>query len=301
MMLNAQSNKYCLVYGQMSHWGKWIASNVIIYFFLNISLLRRDISLLQSNIFKFYNAPHSGIYPTFWVGHLKTIIKICVKRSDVINFNKPLDKEILEIIYGSLLGDASAEKRKGGKGTRILFYQEGSHNEYLLFLHRLIANLGYCNTNIPKLQTRISNNGKIRKIIRFSTWTYDQFNEIHKNWYIPAPSGSGYGASAPNGKKVLPNDIDQFLSPLALAIWIMDNGGKIGKGLKLATNNFTLNEVKQLIAILDVKYNIKSTIHKTGAIDQYNIYILSDSMPILVKKIKPYIVPSMKYKLGNYI
>ena len=31
------------------------------------------------------------------------------------NFNKPLDKEILEIIYGSLLGDASAEKRKGGE------------------------------------------------------------------------------------------------------------------------------------------------------------------------------------------
>ena len=81
----------------------------------------------------------------------------------------------------------------------------------------------------------------------------------------------------------------------------MNDGGKIGKGLKLATNNFTLNEVKQLIAILDVKYNIKSTIHKTGAIDQYNIYILPDSMPILVKKIKPYIVPSMKYKLGNYI
>lgn len=257
-------------------------------FFLIYTLRSRDISLLQSNIFKFYNAPHSGIYPTFWVGHLKTIIKICVKRSDVINFNKPLDKEILEIIYGSLLGDASAEKRKGGKGTRILFYQEGSHNEYLLFLHRLIANLGYCNTNIPKLQTRISNNGKIKKIIRFSTWTYDQFNEIHKNWYI-------------NGKKVLPNDIDQFLSPLALAIWIMDDGGKIGKGLKLATNNFTLNEVKQLISILDFKYNIKSNIHKTGAIDKYNIYILSDSMPILVNLIKPYIIPSMKYKLGNYI
>ncbi|KAF5139605.1 hypothetical protein G9O61_00g022420 [Vairimorpha ceranae] len=50
--------------------------------------------------------------PYFWVGHLKTIIKICVKRSDVINFNKPLDKEILEIIYGSLLGDASAENVK---------------------------------------------------------------------------------------------------------------------------------------------------------------------------------------------
>ena len=262
---------------------------MLLYIFFLIYIMRsRYISLLKSNIFLNYNVLYNKIYPTFWIGHLKTIIKICVKRSDVINFNKPLDKEILEIIYGSLLGDASAEKRKGGKGTRILFYQEGSHSNYLLFLHRLIANLGYCNTKIPKLQTRISNNGKIRKIIKFSTWTYDQFNEIHNNWYI-------------NGKKVLPNNIDQFLSPLALAIWIMNDGGKIGKGLKLATNNFTLNEVKQLIAILDIKYNIKSTIDKTGTIDQYNIYILSDSMPILVKNIKPYIIPSMKYKLGNYI
>lgn len=286
MMLNAQSNKYCLVYGQMSHWGKLIALNVI--FSLVLLLATAGFIYFYIILFNIYNIPISGLYPSQWVGYLKTIVKICVKRSDVTNFNKPLDKEILEIIYGSLLGDASAEKRKEGKGTRILFYQEGSHTDYLLFLHRLIANLGYCNSNIPKLQTRIGNNGKIRIIIRFSTWTYDQFNKIHNNWYI-------------NGKKELPKDIDRYLSPLALAIWIMDNGGKIGKGLKLATNNFTLNEVKQLISILEVKYNIKSTIHKTGAIDQYNIYILSNSMPILVNLIKPYIIPSMKYKLGNYI
>lgn len=254
---------YCLVYGQMSHWGKFIALNVIIYIFLYF-------------------------YFTFWIGNLNIIINNCIKRSDVTNFNTPLNKEIIEIIYGSLLGDASAEKRKGGKGTRILFYQEGSHSYYLLFLHRLIANLGYCNTNIPKLQTRISKNGKLRKIIRFSTWTYDQFNNIHNNWYI-------------NGKKILPKNIEYYLSPLALAIWIMDDGGKVGKGLKLATNNFSKDEIKHLIYILNKKYNIKSTIHKTGAIDQYNIYILSESMPILVNLIKPYIVPSMKYKLGNYI
>lgn len=286
MMLNAQSkydispegicgsNLYCLVYGQMSHWGELIASNVIIYIFFydEIYFIIKDYNTL-------YFKPSSG-------GHF--IEKKCVKRSDVTNFNQPLNKEILEIIYGSLLGDASAEKRKGGKGTRILFYQEGTHTEYLLYLHRLIANLGYCNTNLPKLQTRLGKNGKIRKIIRFSTWTYDQFNEIYNNWYI-------------NNKKILPNNIDYYLSPLALAIWIMDDGGKVSKGLKLATNNFTLNEIKHLIFILDYKYNIKSTIHKTGTIDQYNIYILSSSMPTLVNIVKPYIVPSMKYKLLPYL
>jgi len=34
-------------------------------------------------------------------------------------------------LFGSLLGDAHAEKRIGGVGTRITFYQEGSHVEYI--------------------------------------------------------------------------------------------------------------------------------------------------------------------------
>lgn len=44
----------------------------------------------------------------------------------------PHNKDIISILYGSLLGDAHAEKRAKGKGTRISFYQEDSHSEYLL-------------------------------------------------------------------------------------------------------------------------------------------------------------------------
>ena len=43
----------------------------------------------------------------------------------------PHDKKIIEIIYGSLLGDGHAEKRVIGHGTRISFYQEARHREYL--------------------------------------------------------------------------------------------------------------------------------------------------------------------------
>jgi ubiquinol-cytochrome c reductase cytochrome b subunit len=94
----------------------------------------------------------------------------CTSRKNVTNFNKPIENtKILEIIYGTLLGDGHAEKRKNGKGTRITFYQESSHDDYLLYLHSIVANLGYCNTNIPKIFTRLSKNGKIRKVIRFST------------------------------------------------------------------------------------------------------------------------------------
>lgn len=81
----------------------------------------------------------------------------------------------------------------------------------------------------------------------------------------------------------------------------MDDGGKIGSGLKLATNNFTLKEVEYLILLLKNIYNIDSTMHKTGSDNQYNVYIISHSMPTLVNIVKPYIIPSMKYKFGKYI
>jgi len=272
---------YCLVYGQMSHWGKIVASNVIIIIFPLFSGMIFSREIINICLYKIYN-------PTCreWI-----IYNHCTSRKEVTNFNQvwPFkDTRIIEIIYGSLLGDGHAEKRNNGKGTRITFQQESSHDDYLLYLHSLIANLGYCNTNIPKIITRLGNKGKIRKYIKFSTWTYDQFNYIHESWYL-------------NKIKVLPKDLNKYLTPLALSIWIMDDGSKSGSGLKISTNCFSLEENEYLIYLLKSLYNIDATIHSTGYINQYNIYIPSKSMPILVNIVKPYIIPSMYYKFGKHI
>ena len=91
------------------------------------------------------------------------------------------------------------------------------------------------------------------------------------------------------------------MTPLALAIWIMDDGGKVSSGLKIATNSFKYEEVQYLQYLLKNIYNIDSNIHLTGVNNQYNIYIIASSMPLLVNIVKPYIIPSMKYKFGKYI
>ena len=82
----------------------------------------------------------------------------------------PHNKDILSIIFGSLLGDAHAEKRptKAG-GTRICFQQEHSHRAYLLWLHEFISNLGYCNSKVPAIGTRLGLKGKVRCTARFAT------------------------------------------------------------------------------------------------------------------------------------
>lgn len=197
----------------------------------------------------------------------------------------PHNMDVISIIFGSLLGDAHAEKRLKGLGTRISFFQESSHVEYLLFLHKLFSELGYCNPKVPQITNRLGVKGKARKIIRFSTWTYTSFNWIHDLWYK-------------DKIKCVPECIGQYLTPLALAIWIMDDGTKVGKGLKFSTNSFTYNECLIIIKALNDNFNIKASIQSAGSNNQYIIYVWKESMDDLRNIVSPYIIPEMKYKIN---
>jgi ubiquinol-cytochrome c reductase cytochrome b subunit len=96
-------------------------------------------------------------------------VKSKVKRFKGIYRIGPHNKDIISIIFGSLLGDAYAEKRLNGVGTRISFYQEAVHVKYLLHLHKILSESGYCYFKVPIITSRLGTKGKIRKIIRFST------------------------------------------------------------------------------------------------------------------------------------
>lgn len=197
----------------------------------------------------------------------------------------PHDKDVLSIIHGSLLGDGHAEKRLTGIGTRITFYQEHSHLKYLHYLHNVLSEKGYCNDKIPTIKQRLGVGGKVRKVGKFATWTYTSFNWIHNEWYK-------------NGKKCVPIDIDKYLTPLALAIWIMDDGSKVSKGLKFSTNSFTFEECTHLSDVLYKNFKLKSSVQSAGAKDQYIVYIWKESMKDLVSIVFPYIIPEMKYKIA---
>lgn len=194
------------------------------------------------------------------------------------------DKIIYSIVFGSLLGDAHAEKRNGGLGTRISFQQESTHVSYLLWLHSLLASRGYCNENIPKIQTRLGSKGVVRKILRINTWTYTSFNFIHDLFYFEKV-------------KRVPTNIAEYLTPLALAIWIMDDGAKVSRGVKLCTNSFSYSDCLLLVEVLHFNFKLKASVQSAGANNQYNVYIWKESMPTLRDLISPYIIKEMKYKI----
>jgi ubiquinol-cytochrome c reductase cytochrome b subunit len=100
---------------------------------------------------------------------INSSVKLKVNRLKGIHRIGPHNKDIISIIFGSLLGDGYAEKRLNGVGTRINFYQEAVHVEYLLHLHKILSKLGYSNPKIPIITSRLGTKGKIKKIVRFST------------------------------------------------------------------------------------------------------------------------------------
>jgi ubiquinol-cytochrome c reductase cytochrome b subunit len=217
---------------------------------------------------------------------LSSILPFNCPRVPSIKRIGPHNYDILTIIIGSLLGDGTMEK--DGNGSRFAFSAEKLNGEYLLWLHSTISAVGYCKPDIPIIQTRLDRNGQLRYIYRFRTYTYSSFNWIYEEWY---PKGT---------RKIIPEEgiLNLYLSPMALAIWIMDDGTRHkNRGLRFCTNSFTLKEVQYLASLLEIKYLLNTSIHKTGYVNQYGLYIPKSSLDNLRNIVKPYIHPSMYYKL----
>ena len=231
-------------------------------------------------------------------------------RVKAINRIGPHNEEVLSVIVGSLLGDCNANKRCV-EGTRLVFKQSIVHKDYLFWLFNFFNIRGYCSNLEPRKYTRklkitlpqkiesskksnISEkpiNYKIKEYhgFEFNTFTFRSFDWIYKLFYR-------------KGKKRIDSKILNYLTPLALTVWIMDDGGKAGNGVRISTNSYSLKEVETLVLILKSKFDLESTIQKITLTrkkeGQYSIYIKSKSIPTLKKVILPYLHKSMNYKLG---
>ena len=203
-----------------------------------------------------------------------------------INRIGPHNEDVLSVIIGSTLGDAYLNKRSG-EGVRICYRQSIKHKDYLFWLYVFLYNRGYTSNLQPRqyIRTIQSKQGKVYYGYEFNTFTFRSFNWIHQMFYK-------------KGTKVVPKNIYEYLTPLALAVWIMDDGGWVNSGVRIATNSFKLKEVELLNGVLNSKFNLETTIQKIWVKDKYSIYITKKSVPNLRNIVIPFIHSSMLYKLG---
>lgn len=98
-----------------------------------------------------------------------------------------------------------------------------------------------------------------------------------------------------DGRKGISPDLFHYLSPQALAYWIMGDGAYSSGGLVLCTDCFTISEVIVLMNILTIRYGLKCTINMAAGLPR--IYISRSSMADLRRIVSPHILAFSQYKL----
>lgn len=201
----------------------------------------------------------------------------------------PHNLDILSILFGCLLGDGHGESRTKNYSVRFTIKQSNKNVEYLMWLYKYFSSRGYCTQKKPNLKITIGKKTKKYFYYKFNTFSYSNLLYFYNIFYPPKSEGI---------KKIPENKyLKEYLTPLALAVWFMDDGSKASGGVIISTNSFSYQDLQRLVFFLGEEYNLKCSLQSQG--DQYRLYINKSSLPILTTLIKKHMVPSMYYKLNN--
>ena len=97
--------------------------------------------------------------------------------------------------------------------------------------------------------------------------------------------------------KIVPENIYNLLTPIALAHLIMGDGVAKEYGLIICTDSYKLTDVVRIMNVLTIRYNLNCRL-RFHTPTQPRIYIRQGSMPVLRELVKPYMAESMLYKIG---
>ena len=183
---------------------------------------------------------------------------------------------VSSIVVGSLLGDAYVYRN----GT-LQIEHALSQRAYVEWKYRQLASAA---GKPPKEVERVDRrNGKHYWSLRF--YTRALFREQQKDFYV-------------EGIKRVPPQIADWLDPLALAVWFMDDGGRSGQKRQSMIWNvasFNSEDHDRLQKALLNLYGLETTIQRAGK--GIHLYVRSVSARRFMEIIHPYIIPSMLYKL----
>jgi len=179
------------------------------------------------------------------------------------------DRQV-QILVGCLLGDAYLTKL-----GKIQIEQSDKQKEYVEWKYQELASISY--PNPPKEVIRYEKrDNRVTKSFRF--WTRQYFRTWRDKFY--------YGTH-----KIFPKDLANWITPLSIAIWYMDDGYYRSRNCILATESFQLEDRQQLGEKLKT-FGIEVILRRSG-----KLRIRSKSLPKFFELIRPYIHKSMVYKL----
>lgn len=192
-----------------------------------------------------------------------------------------LSKRQKEILIGSLLGDAHLEKLYTPELGRLKIEHSYKQKDYVDWFYKEF-----------RVWVRSKPKSKRKKVWNKIYWNYGFLTYGH------GLLGKFQEKFYRRRKKIVPNDLEKDITPLGLAVWYMDDGSiksRRHKGLFLNTQGFTKNGVQKLQRMLKNRFGLSSSTRKDEKGEQ--IYLGGESAEKFIGIIKPYIIPSMEYKI----
>lgn len=151
-----------------------------------------------------------------------------------------MNKAFKDMLIGVLLGDAHIG-RTGLDKAYITFEPPRSKKklEYISYLHRLTRESGF---EIDELKTYTRTDARysdrINQSLYFRTKSLEELKPFADLFLID------------EGRKIIPTNIADHLTPRSLAFWIMDDGKQVKRGgVTLCTDSFNSSQ-RQEVSIL---------------------------------------------------
>ena len=194
-----------------------------------------------------------------------------------------MKKSKKSLLIACVLGDGYIAKSSNSKSCTLEIIHSNKQKEYIEWKADLLRKA--TGKKIPLKEKIVAKRTIIGKetpeLLAYRITCTHKYFRVLRKWLYP------------NNKKKLSPKYIQYLDPLGLAIWYMDDGSKEGtSGYLLCTHFFSNEDIEIIQNVLLFKFGINTSKHKDNA-----IYIMSDSKLAFKNLIEPYIVESMKYKL----
>lgn len=204
----------------------------------------------------------------------------CSSRKYDILRATPISFKQKQFLVGHLLGDGCLHRDGPNSMFKIGIGHRKEHSQYF---HWKIAMLD------PFVNAWRESPDKRGNSIMLNATTicHQEFKEFAKFY-------------TPDRVKIVPKDLDMFMTPLALAVWIMDYGNlNSGVNMRISTMGFNHTDHIELQSLLKrvfdlrskiMKFRYKSKVYEQLTLNKKNTIHLSDI-------IRPHVVDCMKYKI----
>jgi len=262
---------------------------------INKMFHKSSTSLLdkKEEIIKLYNEKLSLRAVAKKIGCSYSGVKRILKKFNVPMRNKccslnlcpeSFTNEEFQIILGTILGDGHLVKQKKTGESQLYLGHSIKQQKYIEWKYDKLKRFVGCNIYPLKHKLKYKKEVKEHTTLNFVTRKSNLFTKFRNVFYDE------------NGKKIFPKEfVENNLSPLSLAVWYMDDG-YTRYGFQISTQSFSYEENKEILNILQKKFNLFGKI-KEAKNNKFFIVFNASEKKKLKEIIRKYVVDCMKYKI----